>query len=209
MRNQLAIFTVLAVVCSVAAAPQVTVHHNQDNDVAIDISREVYVAPEEKVGDISDDVPANILTNRQRRDSEDDDEEDFFAHEDADLVGALDLDSFEEEDPHLSASAPALPLSPEEPAADLPVDDEEIETAHAVSPEGYEYKTVPAEYIPPSNEKIESAHAVTPDGYEYKKAPTEYIPPSDEKVEPGHVLTPDGYEYKTVRRVRYRYRNRY
>lgn len=145
----LGIFTVLAVVYSVLAAPQSGPHQHDDNDVAIDISREVYAVPEEKIGEISEDVPANILTNRQRRDTEDEEILDVN-DENAVIVDLFDSDSFQEEDPHLSALAPSLPLAPDAPAADIPIDSssdvfsEEIEPepAHILTPDGYEYKTV-------------------------------------------------------------------
>lgn len=129
------------------AAPQLTIHQNEDNDVAIDISREVYAVPEEKIGEVSADVPANILSNRQRRGTEEGDDEEV-------ALSLFDTeDSFQDEDPHLSAPAPSLPLAPEAPAADIPTYDElvsedavveetEPEPAHVLTPDGYEYKTV-------------------------------------------------------------------
>ncbi|KAL5273173.1 hypothetical protein ACFFRR_000124 [Megaselia abdita] len=164
MRNQPAmkVFAIFVVVftVSVTAAPQ---RQYDDNDVAIDISKEVYAVPEEKIGDISEDVPANILTNRQRRDTEDEVLE--GNDEDAAIASLFDADSFQEEDPHLSAPAPSLPLAPDTPAADIP-----IEASSDLISEEIEAEPFPSHIEEESHNEPDPipAHIFTPDGYEYK-----------------------------------------
>lgn len=187
MKKAIAILTVLCVARSGIAAPQVKSYTNQseDNDVAIDISREVYVAPEEKIGYISEDVPANILSNRQRRETLEDNNK---------ATSLLDIEDYQEEDPHLSAPAPSLPLAPDTPSADIPIElsESELNEETYIPPED-PVDAEPAEsngYLPPIEEPVEET----------------YVP--EEEPVPAHVFTPDGYEYKTVRRVQYRYRHR-
>lgn len=196
MKKLFAIFTVLAVVY---AAPQLENYKSisEDNDVAIDFSSDVIAVPEEKIGYISEDVPANILSNRQRRDISE-------LNEGSDITTLFDVEGFQDEDPHLSASPPSLPLAPDTPSADIPIGspselfiDSDIPPEE---PEDYENSYLPPEESPAYIPREESSAYIPPE------EPSAYIPPKEPS--PAHVFTEDGYKYRTVKRVQYRYRHR-